>query len=507
MEACPKFRVDLILHNLDEPGGKTRLVLKDPLSDKFFRLSIYELTLLKSLDGTVTIEKAVERLKGLGHYYSLADARLIVGNAAQLGLLMGTKFSTAQMQQYMKQRLQKAQKTKFLSSVYFLFIPLLNPDRFLERTLWVFKLLANKWTGYATALAAVGSVYLIISGLPRMELDYLFFFNWENVLFLWITIALTKLVHEFAHAYAAKGFGLRVPEMGVAFLIFFPCLYCNTTDAWQLADRKQRAAISAAGIIAEAAMAVISTYIWYFSQPGLVNSLAFYLMAVSFVSTVLFNGNPLLKFDGYFMLIDFMDMPNLAANSLKYVKYLFLNRVMGNDLVTNPAKTHKDETIFTVYGISAFLYRISLYLGIAVAVYYRFDKLLGIVLAALAIGLFILRPVWMGLQSMYMNRSNFKPKPRGVTAFVGILACTPDCIVRAVVVQIGISVFRGFPESSEAHGSPAHVRERRHDPRGFHCAAGPAPFQVGRNTAGIEIATERNSAEHSGERDSNFCGG
>ena len=120
MEACPKFRVDLILHNQDEPGGKTRLVLKDPLSDKFFRLSTYELTLLKNLDGTVTLEQAVERLKGLGHYYSLADARLIVGNAAQLGLLMGTKFSTAQMQQYMKQRLQKAQKTKFLSSVYFL---------------------------------------------------------------------------------------------------------------------------------------------------------------------------------------------------------------------------------------------------------------------------------------------------------------------------------------------------------------------------------------------------
>jgi putative peptide zinc metalloprotease protein len=422
MEGHPKFRVDLLVYGRDEHEAKDRLVLKDPLSDKFFRLSAYEFTLLQSLDGTVTLEQAVEKLKRLGHYYSVADARFILGNAAQLGLIMGTKFSTAQFQQYLKKRLQKAQRTKFLSSVYFLFIPILNPDEFLQRTLWMFKLLANKWTGLVAAVAAAGAGYLMIAGLPRMQLEYLFFFNWENLLFLWITLGFTKLVHEFAHAYVAKGFGLRVPEMGVAFLIFFPCLYCNTTDAWQLADRKQRAAISAAGIIAEAVLAVISTYIWYFSQPGLVNSLAFYLMAISFVSTVLFNGNPLLKFDGYFLLIDFLDMPNLAANSLKYVKYLFLNRVMGNDLVTNPARTRRDTAIFTVYGISAFLYRISLYLGITVTVYYRFDKLLGILLAVLALGLFIVRPVWMGLKSMYVNRGRFRPRLPGSGALIAILA-------------------------------------------------------------------------------------
>ena len=174
---------------------------------------------------------------------------------------------------------------------------------------------ASKWTAFLVILAAPGALYLVIDALPRIELEYLFFFNWSNLLFLWVTIGVVKLVHEFAHAYVAKRFGLHVPEMGIAFLIFFPCLYCNTTEAWQLANPRQRASIAGAGIVAEAVVAVFSTYLWYYTQPGLVNSLAFYLMAISFASTILFNGNPLLKFDGYFILIDMLALPNLATNS------------------------------------------------------------------------------------------------------------------------------------------------------------------------------------------------
>ena len=101
---------------------------------------------------------------------------------------------------------------------------------------------ANTLTGLIIAFAAPGALYLIISGLDRIQLEYLFFFNWQNLIYLWITIACTKLAHELAHAYVAKHYGLYVPEMGIAFLLFCPCLYCNTTDEWQLADRRQLAA-------------------------------------------------------------------------------------------------------------------------------------------------------------------------------------------------------------------------------------------------------------------------
>lgn len=430
MASLLKLRADLKVYHQKQTAAQDLVVLKDPVSQKYYRLSLYEFRLLESLDGTKTLKEAIQRLRDEGYYYSPENTLFIVEKASQLGLLLGAKYSSTQFLLDQKTRIQALKKTKYLSSIYFLFIPILNPDRFLDRTLWIFKLIASKWLWWLTALLAPGAVYLLISGLPRVELEYLFFFNWRNLVLLWITIALAKLVHEFTHAYVAKSFGLNVPEMGIGLLVFFPCLYCNTTDAWQLADRRQRAAIAAGGIMSEAVLAIFATYVWYFSKPGMVNSLAFYLMAVSFVSTLLFNGNPLMKFDGYFVLIDLFDMPNLAGNSLKHIKFLFLNRVMGRTSVSSPARTKRERFIFTVYGISAFLYRILLYSGIIVGVYYRFDKILGICLALLAFGLFILRPVVVGVVQMYRNRREIRLRPVGVAIFVLILAaiCVPLCV-------------------------------------------------------------------------------
>jgi putative peptide zinc metalloprotease protein len=424
MDVHPKFRADLlVLHQNDGYPGN-RVVVKDPVSGRYFQLSPYEFQLLRTLDGSVSVEEAVGKLKGEGRYYASADAGAVVAKAAQLGLLLGTGYSTAKHLVPLKDRLSDLKKKRLLSSMYYLFIPVLDPDRFLERTVWIYRLLLNRNVIYLAAVAALGALGLIVAGLPRMSVAYLFFFTWEHLLFLWFTIALTKLVHEFAHAYTAKYFGLRVPEMGVAFLIFFPCLYCNTTDAWELADRKQRVSIGAAGIVAEAALAVIATYVWYFTPPSLINSLAFYQIAISFISTVLFNGNPLLKFDGYFILIDVLGMPNLAGNALKHVKYLFMNRVLGSMRFASPAQNPGEARIYAVYGISSLLYRITLYAAIVTGVYYRFDKFVGIVLAVVAVGLFVLRPLWAGLRTLYLGRSELSPRAGGVAIFGLVSACT-----------------------------------------------------------------------------------
>lgn len=428
---APKFRADLVVYEQDTMGRRDSLVLRDPLSDKYYRLSHYEYELLKELDGSTSLEQAVQNQKNRGRYYTLSDAQAILARAAQHGLVLGTGFGSAAVQRNLKKTTQQARRHKYLSSVYFLFIPLWNPDNFLERTVRIFQLIANRWTISVIAIASIVALYLIVVGLPRIQLEILFFFNLKNLLFLWITIALTKIFHELAHAYTAKSFGLRVPDMGIAFLIFFPCLYCNTTDAWQLADRKQRIMISAAGIIAEAVLAVISTFLWYFSRPGLLNSLAFYLMAVSFGSTVLFNANPLMRFDGYFILIDVINMPNLATNSLRYVKYLFFSRVLGIETVKTPAKEKSEARIFIVYGIAALLYRVFLYCGIVMGVYARFDKVLGVVLAFMAFGLFLIRPVYQGMTNLYRSRRLLRPRFTGIAILtitvlmLGTFLCIP----------------------------------------------------------------------------------
>lgn len=417
MPGSMKFRRDLQVFKYDDVAGNESVVLKDPVSGKYYYLSVYEYALLKTLDGHRSLEQAVEGLTRAGHYYSLEDAQAMVAKASQLGLLLGTKYGTAEAQAQLRRHIQEAKKSTRLSSVYFLFIPLVNPDRFLQDTLWLAKLIANRLTLLILACALPAAMYMILSETARLQGAYLFFFNWDNLLYLWITLAFTKLIHELAHAYTAKYFGLDVPQMGVAFLIFFPCLYCNTTDAWQLADRKQRIAISAAGILSEGALAILSTYIWYFTKPGIANSLAFYLMAISFISTVLFNGNPLMRFDGYFVLMDLLRLPNLYTRSFGYTRYLFMNRVLGIAAVPNPATTRREVAIFTIYGISAFVYRVFLYTSIVLGVYYRFDKLVGVVLAVVAFSLFIVRPLLKGMKTIFIRRKELRPRPAGIIAF------------------------------------------------------------------------------------------
>ena len=421
MTILPKLRSDLVSHEqLDSDNNKV-VVIKDPLSEKYFRLTDHEYQFLRKLDGTKTIEDAVESFRVSGRHYSVDDAKMLVSKAAQLGLVLGTQFSTAKFQTHLRDSARKAKSAQRLSQLYFLFIPLVNPDRFLEKTLFLFKWLANRWLAGLILALAPGALYLIITGLPAIQREYSFFFNLENLLYLWVTILITKLIHEFSHAYVAKSFGLRVPQMGVAFLIFFPCLFCNTTDAWQLADRRQRMAITAAGIIAESVVAILSTYLWHFSRPGMLNSLAFYLMAVSFISTILFNGNPLMKFDGYFILIDYLGIPNLQARSAGYLRYLFMNRVLGVETVPNTAASPGDSRLYTIYGISSFLYRIFLYTSIVSGVYYRFDKSLGIALALIAFALFIVKPIVKGSKSLWTQRKSLKPQLRGGLIFVMIL--------------------------------------------------------------------------------------
>lgn len=242
----PKLRSDLAVLSSSESGGTPVVVIKDPVSDRFFRLSPNEHRFLSLFDGTLTVEEALEKLRATGRYFSNEEADQVVNRAAHLGLMLGTGFGTAKFQKHLKDRSNEARKLCLYSQIYFLFIPIWNADVFLQRTLWVLRLLVNKWTAGAVALLIPGALYLIVAGISKIDRELLSFSNWENILQLWLTIALVKLVHELAHAYVAKSFGLRVPQMGVAFLIFFPCLYCNTTDALSLADRKQRMAISAA---------------------------------------------------------------------------------------------------------------------------------------------------------------------------------------------------------------------------------------------------------------------
>ncbi|MBI5250031.1 MAG: hypothetical protein HY912_11100, partial [Desulfomonile tiedjei] len=417
-EAKPRFRPDILRHTHDEAHGGRSIILEDPLANKFFRISPYEYELLSILDGTLSLRDAIDRLKLRGRHFTLNHAAKLADKFSKAGLLLGTSYGTSKVQTDFKDKLQQELRQRSILKLYYLYIPVLNPDKFLEKTLKIWKIFANRITLAIALLLIPGAVYLLVIGLQRFEAEYLFFFNLQNLIVLWIAIAIVKLIHEFSHAYTAKSFGLRVPEMGVAFLIFFPCLYCNTTAAWQLSDRKERMSIALAGVLSEVAVAVIATYIWYFTKPGLLNSIAFYLVAISVISSVLFNGNPLLKFDGYFVMSDWLRIPNLQAKAFNFLRYLFFNRVLGVEAIEAPGSSIKESSILVSYGILAFLYRIVLYAGIIERIYSKFDKTLGLILGAIAFAMFIVRPLGRGGANLLRRRSEMHFRPRGLTVFL-----------------------------------------------------------------------------------------
>jgi putative peptide zinc metalloprotease protein len=176
-------------------------------------------------------------------------------------------------------------------------------------------------------------------------------------------------------------------------------------------------------VVSELAMAVMSVFVWYFSKPGIVNSTAFYLMAISLASSIFFNGNPLMKFDGYFVLIDTLRMPNLQTRAFGLLRSAMLNRVLGVESVPVPKVVGRERLILWTYGISAFIYRIFLVTGIVAGIYYRFDKTVGLLMGAGAFFMFIVRPLTRTVTNLVKRRSEMTWRPRGAAIFLLIIAC------------------------------------------------------------------------------------
>ena len=160
--------------------------------------------------------------------------------------------------------------------------------------------------------------------------SYQQFFTLQNAFLLWVTFVVTKVLHEFGHGFACKHYKGECHSMGVLLLLFTPCFYCDVTDSWMLKNKWQRMTIAAAGMYVELFLASIATFLWWNSSPGLFHHLCFSVMLISSVSTVIFNINPLLRYDGYYIMSDWLEIPNLRTKSSRLfsesLRKVFLQR-------------------------------------------------------------------------------------------------------------------------------------------------------------------------------------
>jgi putative peptide zinc metalloprotease protein len=342
--------------------GQTFWVVKEPVGLQYFRFHEEEYAILCMLDGMSSLDDIKDQFEQqfAPQKITYHDLLQFVGMLHRSGLVISE--ATGQGHQLRKRRDEKKRRELLgkLSNVFALRFRGVDPERLFNfiypYTGWFFRwytVLCVMLLGLA-ALTLVGVQFDEFSRrLPAFHE----FFGPKNWFYLAITMGVVKVLHEFGHGLSCKHFGGECHELGGMLLVFTPALYCNVSDSWMLPNKWHRAAIGAAGMYVELCLASIATFLWWFSTPGLFNHICLSVMFICSVSTVMFNGNPLLRFDGYYILMDLLEIPNLRQKSTEITKRFFVWLCLGIDQPENPFLPRQHQWAFALYTIAAVIYR------------------------------------------------------------------------------------------------------------------------------------------------------
>ncbi len=300
-----------------------------------------------------------------------------------------------------------------LHTYLFFRIPLFNPDRFLQRTLPIVAPLFTKTALVCVVTLGVIGCIGIVRQWESFANTFLYFFSPQGLTAYVLGLVGIKILHELGHAYTAARYGCRVQTMGVGFLIMVPVLYTDTTDSWKLTSRKQRAAIAAAGTVVELGIAMIATFLWHLCPEGVVKSVLFVLASTSWMLGLFINLNPLLRFDGYYVLSDWLGVPNLQSRAFAFGQWTLREWLFGFGDAPPEALPQARQRLLTWYAWAIWVYRAIMFLGIAVLVYHFFFKVLGIFLFVVEIGWFLAWPMYQEVQVWWKRREEVMQSWRG----------------------------------------------------------------------------------------------
>lgn len=411
----PVLRQDLSLYEAEPEEGVPAWVLHDPVANRYFRLHQHDVEMLSFIDGR-PIDEVVEALESKLH--AEADPA-----AVETMFTFLRRHNLVQVDNYQRSwfRQQQTQKTSLLAwlarSYLFIRIPLIRPDRFLSRSLSWVNWLGARWIQGMLSICAVLAVTLTVQRWDSFWSSFVYFFTLEGVLAYLFVLACVKVLHELGHAYVAKAQGCHVPVMGVAFLVGWPVLYTDSTDAWRLSSRRKRMLITVAGVRVELALAVVSLLLWHFTAEGVLRSVLFMTATTTWVLSLLVNLNPLMRFDGYHFFVDLIRFPNLESRSFQLARWRLREAIFG----FGHAPPERYRPGIALFAVAVWCYRFLLYLGIATLVYAFFFKAAGILLYLLEITYFILLPVWNEMKRWYEMRASMRWNRNGCISLIVVL--------------------------------------------------------------------------------------
>ena len=418
-----------------EYRGRTWYVLQDLASERFHRFTSAAYLLIGLMDGRRTVREVWEAATAtLGDEAPSQDE--VIRLLSQLHAADLLVCNIAPDAAELSQRAERQGYQKWKSQLFSVFawkIPLCDPDRFLNRFLPLVRPVIG-WTGLLLWFGIVGfGITLGALHWPTLSQDLLDqVFAPRNLLLIWLLFPAIKLCHELGHAFVTKAFGGDVHELGAMMLVLTPVPYVEASAAWAFRSKWQRIIVGAAGMMVELVLASLALIVWVNAEPGLVRVLAYNTIVIAGVSTVIFNANPLLRFDGYYMLMDWLEIPNLRSRATQYLGYLCERYLFGQREATLPVTPAGERVWFVMYGVASSSYRILVVVGILLYLGDEFP-LLAIVFGGLTAVTMLLVPVIKAASFLISNPRLRHVRVRAIAttaALVAVLA-TVLCLVPA----------------------------------------------------------------------------
>jgi putative peptide zinc metalloprotease protein len=450
--------------------GHTYWVVKEPVGLNYFRFHEEEYAILGMLDGRTSLEEIKDQfeLQFQPQKITYHDLLQFVGMLHRSGLVISEAAGQGHQLRVRRDEKKWREFKGKMSNLFAFRARGVDPERFLnwlyQYTGWFFTwpmVVFNLMIGLAALSLVLVEFDVFSQKLPAFHE----FFGPRNWFYLGITMAVVKVLHEFGHGLSCKHFGGECHELGFMMLVFTPALYCNVSDSWMLPNKWHRAAIGAAGMYVELFLASIATFLWWFSEPGLLNHIALSVMFICSVSTVIFNGNPLLRFDGYYILMDLLEIPNLRQKSSEVLKRWLLELCLGIEQPENPFLPQGNRWLFGLYTIAAVMYRWVVVFSILFFLNKVFEpyglKIIGQLIALSGFVGLIVQPLVMLFKFFYTPGRMTKVKKPRVIATVAVLA-TALAVILFLPLPFSVKcVFEVQPRGAEQvyAAVPGHLEE------------------------------------------------
>ena len=465
----PPLRADLIIIK-QFYEGRTFYVVKDPISLQYFRLTAEDYFLATLFDGRRNMAQVraayVDRFPHLRLDFSEEEISERVSRFANdLGLLQFLSVQGAHLKpRYDAIRKAKKQSKggfyKLVNNVFFARYSVFDPDKLFARMakpLWWIWTRQSLWISVAMAIAAAWIVYEKYDATGALMSR---FFSLNNIALIWVTTIVIKSIHELGHGLTCKHFGGEVHEVGVMLLVFTPYFFVNVSDSWVMPDRNKRILISAAGIYVELVLASLATFLWAVVQPGPVQQVLWNIMVIASISTLIFNANPLMRFDGYYIMTDWIEVPNLSTKSRSFIGYQVKRLIFGRDYqdasMARLPLPRRRFGLFYFYAVASYIY--------GYFVIYKLARFMGPHLAPFglqkyatwfsvsALTAWVVMPFWSFMKSLQLTREDWRPGGRlrrlGIVGGSALAVFAICCFVPVeLVIKRNVAVELAAPET------------------------------------------------------------